>query len=533
MNVLKICEIPSTPPADIHAGWISVATHSHMLRSGESDFAAAKTNLLNWAQRQGIGAVAVGSPWEPVSASRYRHYEQVERDLYFSGGVNPADVMDREPIRQLIAELNRRAAGQTLFFLDNETPKNRHGHLWYLGFDYQVPAWHDYSQDHRVQFWDGDPCEDPNHLTGGCHLRRSYFEVVAQQRAAGALAIWAHPTSWWWQGNEFITNIAAELPLHLHADGGLDGIVVQGYDAFHRAYQALWFALLDLGATVPGYAELDACFDEAQIASKGCFLNFIPSQSAQASLLEIIAATSKGRHYVSSGPHLELQVDRQPMGSELDVAAGQRLQVTLDAWPAPEENSLALVELLGRAGTVLAFVENFPGGRVEFEVECERDGGYLVGRAFGENDSPYGKRQQKIRHCALTNPVYLNTSRSPRFAAITTELQLEVAHDSQVRGATCHLCLANGEVFETLKLTTGSTRLEVPASCHLKIDCPDSTARTIPLAMANQHLRQHIDYLSDGNFLKDYPALTPGEVPVAAFRLAQTRAALQKQRLQL
>jgi len=533
MNVLKVSEFPATRPADSHAGWVSVATHSHMLRSGKSDFEAAKTNLLNWAERQGIGAVGVGSPWEPVSAARYRHYEQVERDLYFSGGVNPAEVMDRRPIGQLICELNRRAAGKTLFFLDNETPKNRHGHLWYLGFDYQVPAWHDYSQDHRVQFWDGDPCEDPNHLTGGCHRRRSYLEVVARQRVAGALAIWAHPTSWWRHAGAFITNIAAELPLHLHADGTLDGVVVQGYDAFHRAYQALWFALLDLGATVPGFAELDACFDEAVIAAKGCFLNYIPNQPAQPCTISLVAEARLGHQFVSSGPHLELHVDGQPMGSKLTVAEGQRLRVSLDAWPAPGENSLARVELLGRGGAVLAFAENFSGGRVEFEVVCDREGGYLVGRAFGENDFPFDKPQQRVRHCALTNPVYLRTPHSPHFVAATTDLNLQVAYDSKVCGATCRLCRANGVVFETLKLSTGNTRLQVPADCHLKIDLPDGTLREIPLAMANQRLREHINYLSDGEFLNDYPELTPGEVPVAAFRLDQTREALQEQRLQL
>lgn len=514
-------------------GWIGVATHSHMLRSHSVDFEAAKKNLVAWASENQVGAVGVGSPWEPVSANHHRFYETVKRDAYFGGRVPPESVMSHAAVATLISDLNAHSAGKTLFYLDNETPKNRHGHLWYVGFDYQVPGWHDYSQDHRVQFWDGDRCEDPNVVTGGCHLRRSYAEVIAKQRQAGALAIWAHPTSWWKQEDAFVTNIAAEMILHLHTDGYLDGMVVQGYDACHRAYQALWFDLLDRGTCVPGYAELDACYDRLPISESGTFLNYVPRITGVPTLANLTNELRAARHYISSGPHLSMTVDMQPTGAHLESGVGQTHQVVLTAWPAPGENLLSRVELLSRGGAVMAHVEGFAGGTLAFDVVGDEIGGYLIGRVFGEHDHPSAPRQQSIRHCALTNPVYLDTELTPKHHAVTTELAIEIGSNSRAQGATYSVLSAAGDVIEKGVFRGDKTTLVVNPCSRLHVVHRDGSIRDIPIAMANADVRKHINYLADGAFLNDQPELNPGDVPVSAFRFDNVRTALTSQTLVL
>jgi hypothetical protein len=526
-------EPAATPHDSERRRWVSIGTHSHMLREHRTDFDAAKRNLVEWAASRGIGAVGVGSPWEPVSARHYKQCETVDRDAYFGGRIAPETMMDREPIEALIRDLNAMAEGRTLFYLDNETPKNRHGHLWYVGFEYQVPAWHDYSQDRRVQFWDGDPCEDPNALTGGCHIRRSYAEVIALQRRAGALAVWAHPTSWWRHHGAFVTNIAAQMVTHLHADGYLDGMVVQGYDACHRAYQALWFDLLDRGASVPGFAELDACFDGLPIAPKGCFLNHVPCGDGHVRLPELIGQFRAARHFVSSGPHLVLTLDGQPTGTRVASGAGCTHRVRLTAWPAPGEAALSRVELLGKGGRLLASVERFAGGTIAFDVAGDADGGYVLGRAFGEHDSPAETCQQRIRHCALTNPVWLDTPRSPRLAAVETALSIVVAAGSPAHGAVFRVKDAGGELLEDGTLRGGRTDLRVPGGARLELRQSDGFCRDIPLAMANPRVREHIEYLADGHFLRDSPHRVPGDVSVEAFRFAAVRDALTAMSLRL
>lgn len=524
---------PGAMPASERGAWAGVATHSHMLRCRELDFEGAKRNLVEWARSRRVAAVGVGSPWDPVSGAHYGQYETVDRDRYFSGQVAPESVMDRPAVEGLIAELNARSAGATLFYLDNETPKNRYGHLWYVGFEYQVPAWHDYAQDRRAQFCEMDPVEDLNRMTGRPHRRRTYLEVVARQRRAGALGIWAHPTSWWRHDKAFVTNIAAELITHLHADGFLDGMVVQGYDACHRAYQALWFDLLDRGACVPGFAELDACFDKMAIAETGCFLNQVPSRESLPTVAGLLREMRAGRHFVSSGPHLVLSVDGQPMGSHLASGAGQGHRAVVEAWPAPGEPALSRVELVGPGGKVLAFVTDFTGGKISFDVTGSAGGGYVLARAFGAYDASSEPRQQAIRHCALTNPVYLDTALTPRIAPVETRLALTVDPSGPAWRAPFRVLTAAGEPLETGVLCEKRLDLRVPAHARLELSPPGGEIRDISVAMANAPLRAHIDYLADGQFLKDWPECACGDVPVEAFRFESVRAALGEVTLSL
>ena len=107
------------------------------------------------------------------------------------------EMMDVAGNEAMLRRLNERGGGM-LFYLDNETPKSCFGHMWYVGFKQTVPAWHDYSQDRPCWYsdYDNDTAER-NALTGDYHKRRTYATIVAEQRRYGALAIWAHPTSWW------------------------------------------------------------------------------------------------------------------------------------------------------------------------------------------------------------------------------------------------------------------------------------------------------------------------------------------------
>ena len=508
-------------------GWTRLAGHSHTFRAGLHGVETVKENLVAWSRRCHIDALGLGSPWEPVSARHYHVCETAQRDAYYGGAIPPDSVMDREAIAAFLDDLNRRAQGGTFFYLDNETPKNRYGHLWYVGYDYHVPAWHDYSQDRRVAFWDGEHTDDFNAVTGLPHRRRGYMEVVAQQRAAGALAIWAHPTSWWRdEAGGFVTNIAADMVPQLHADGRLDGMTVQGYDAFHRGYQALWFHLLDFGFQIPGYSEMDVLTDGELDALRHVLLNAIPAQrEAGQGVDALIPPLRAARHAMSSGPFLSLTVDGHPTGDALE---GRAFKAVVAAYPAPGEASLGHVQLLGRGGEVLADVKNFTGGLLEFGVETAGRG-YLVARAVGEYDT-LDAPQKRIAHCALTNPVYLNPW---HITPLATRLILPAPRSPGHDGATFRVLTAAGEPLECGTLSHAEIQLDVPASARLEVACADGRLRDIPLSMANPSVRRHMDYLADGLFLNDHPNLSPGEVPLEAFRCEAIRDAMQELRLTL
>ena len=120
---------------------------------------------------------------------------------------------------------------------------------------------------------------------------------------------------------------------------------------------------------------------------------------------------------MSSGPGLYMKVDGSLQGAELESGAGKTHKVEVFAWPADGEKKLSRVQLLGRGGKVLAEKRDFSGGCITWNVAADAEGGYLVARAFGENDADFAeKRQQLVKHCALTNPVWLRTDafRAPK-----------------------------------------------------------------------------------------------------------------------
>ena len=259
-----------------------VAGHSHHCRKPGVSEETTDANLFAWTAKYHVDAFGVGSPWTISNQVVYSKNERADRDRYFGGLKNDQmeEMMDVAGNNAMLAGLNARGGG-TLYYLDNETPKSCFGHMWYVGFKQTVPAWHDYSQDRPCWYsdYDNDTAER-NALTGDYHKRRTYATIVAEQRSYGALAIWAHPTSWWTKDGKnkgpFVTNIATDMIPQLMRDGYLDGMTVQGYDPYHADYQNLWFALLDLGYRVPGFSELDLSPSHG-IEEKGTMLfNWIP-----------------------------------------------------------------------------------------------------------------------------------------------------------------------------------------------------------------------------------------------------------------
>lgn len=456
-----------------------VGGHSHMCRKGGVAESVGKSNLVAWAKSHGLDAFGVGSPWTLASQEVYRRNEREDRDLYYGGkkAAEMAVLTDVAGTERILKELNAEDGG-TLYYVDNETPKSFFGHLWYIGFRQVVPAWHDYSQDRPCWYsaYD-DGTAERNAVTGGYQVRRTYAIVVAEQRAFGALAIWAHPTSWWTRDGKnlgpFVTNIATEMIPQMMIDGFLDGMTVMGYDPYHPDYQNLWFALLDLGYRVPGFAELDLSPTHGIGTKDTMLFNYLPYPKRPLTVERIKADCKAARHTMSSGPHLLMKVDGRLQGDELESGAGRVHAVEVFAWPKATEGELSRVQLLGRGGRILAEKRHVKGGRIAWTVAGDAAGGYLVARAFGEKDGDYAEKpQQQTRQCALTNPVWLRTD-----------------------------------------------AFRAPAP----IPAPDPM--TIP------EVRKLEDFLLKGEFRFD-PRVTkelePGMVPVWAFQIDAVRAALQK-----
>ena len=455
-----------------------IGGHSHTCRSADAEQSVVETKLAEWAKRNRVDAMGLGSPWTAENAKTAAYIEKEWRDNYYAGVMEGAKrKFDMAEVESKLAKINSAPGNATLFYLDNETPKQRYGHLWHVGFKATGPSWHDYDQGLRAwysSYDDGDAAINP--VNGKPQRRRTYREIVNEQRAAGAICIWAHPTSWWTTDGDpngpFTTNIAAEMLPELMEDGYLDGMTVVGYDAFHRDYQALWFALLDRGYRVPAFAELDISFVHNTTSWDTSFFNLLPNDGKTKLTEEWIVKEFKAAHHTaSSGPVVFLTVDDVQQGGEVASGEGKMHLASVVLEPAPGEKKLSKVELIGRGGEVLQTARDVEAERLVFTVRGTDAGGYLVVRVFGENDGDYAyKPQQHVRHCAVTNPVWLRT---PAF--------------------------------------------QPPAPIRTKVD-----------HMANPKVRELMDYLAKGLFRKDYnKGCTPGIVPVSAWRMDEMAAALR------
>ena len=121
------------------------AGHSHTCRGTGFAQQLIWDNLKEWSERNSVTAFGLGSPWSPENAKMAVYYEKEFLDRYYAGEVNPDYKFDAAEVQKTIDAANALGT-KTIFYVDNETPKQRYGHLWHVGFKVCVPSWHDYDQ---------------------------------------------------------------------------------------------------------------------------------------------------------------------------------------------------------------------------------------------------------------------------------------------------------------------------------------------------------------------------------------------------
>ena len=523
-----VSETPGSPSQRLLAQYPAVVTHTHNWRfeHGESrgSFEDAEEGLVTWCARLGIRAIGVGSAWDPENDAMFQRFEGPDRDLYYSGKFDQKSVMQTGHIRGVIDHLNKLSAGRTFFYLDNETPKNRMGHVWWFDYFYDFPAWHDYSQDRPLRMYRDDPSVEINPLSGLPQVRRDLFEIMAVQHRAGALGVFAHPTRWWVTDGKFVTNIAALSGVFLIANGRLDGLSMMSDRPFNSSAQKLWLSFLDTGATVPGFAETDFFLNQAsQHSSVETFRNFMHLGGLSITPEHLRDVARAGDSFASNGAFLTVSVDGVAMGSICKTSAKKTHRVRIEAYPAGG-SSLSLIQLIGLHGEVLAEKHGFPGGVLEYELPGSDSPGYVIARAFGPGDDPVGA-PDKVREAAITNPVYLHPEGfglSPAETACT----LHIPSSSRWLGGTMEFQAWDGRLIKTQKVTAGVIRIKLPANARINLKKPGQPELNFSIAMENAAVEKLISYLTSGRFREDFPHLHQGEVPPEAFHLDELKKAL-------
>lgn len=502
--------------------WWKTLTHTHSY-SGRDDHGGtirppeSYSNLAAWCNRCGIDALGMGSPYTPRTAANYARFDGDDRDVYYRPDFDKQALLNGDDVADMLQTVNQIGQGRTLFYLDNETPKGRFGHMWWIGHRRDMPEWHDYDQPFDrwmvAQSLPGECADEPM-----AYERRPYLQILATQRASGALGIWAHPTSWWpGDRGQFVTNIASEMPAHVIAEGRLDGMVVMGYHPYRPQYQKIWFELLDRGYRVPGVAEADAGLSNAPLwQTTAPMLTHVYHESGtELSVAGLCEGFRSGRVFASSGPQVELMVDGQPMGQVARTGPDMRHQVELAVRGTGCRDRLARVEILGRGGRLLWRREDVAHGTIKLPFPGLAQKGYLIARVFQD----YPEHWRDVRAFAVSNPVYLHPAGTSFEAPATTAVEIQIHDGSPINGAEIRLETMNGELLSTTVARAGRITETLPASGRVTIVTPDGQKQTDYLVNANANLMAVQRYLYRGKFLKDFPSLTPGEVPPEAWHI--------------
>lgn len=514
------------PPELAHA-WPAVVTHTHNWRfePGEKpgSFEEAEQSLVAWCRKLSIKAVGVGSAWNPEVEANFQRFEGPDRNLYYSGHFDQKSVMDVAGVDRTLDQLNAISGGDTLFYLDNETPKSRMGHTWWFGYFFDYPAWHDYSQDRPIKYFENDQSVEINPLTGEPHTRRNLFEITAIQRTAGALGIFAHPTRWWISDGKFVSNIAAMAGLFLTAQGYIDGMAVMGDRVFNKSYQDLWLSFLDTGAKAPGFAETDFFLNKArQHTALDTFRNYphIGTRRLTEQAIRDVART--GEVFFGNGGFVDISVDGVPMGSVCRTAPNRRHVLRIEVYPA-EQTKLGRIEIIGKQGMVLAAANNFTGGVLEYELPGGNAPGFVLVRAFGAGDDPHSDPDH-VKYLAVSNPVYL-WPQGFHVKTVLTSCTFHVNAGSRWNGGSLEFQATDGKPIRQTRIRPGIITATLPADARVLLSKPGLKSRMFYIAMENPAVEKDLSYLIYGEFRQDYPHLRSG-VPPAAFRLADLRRAL-------
>ncbi|WP_373514012.1 CehA/McbA family metallohydrolase [Persicitalea sp.] len=117
-------------------------------------------------------------------------------------------------------------------------------------------------------------------------------------------------------------------------------------------------------------------------------------------------AVAAGRTFVSSGPMLDLRVNKARPGDRLDVKPGDSLTVTVHAYGQAEQVPLYALELIAHGQVLNRVTSNEPGQSAEhlsliYPFEALQRGMWIAARCFGDSTQ-----------AAHTTPVYVTVNGS-------------------------------------------------------------------------------------------------------------------------
>jgi hypothetical protein len=473
-------------------GWYAGGDHNHLNREGTADknygktqvtmeFAAAMLASRGWSYYSAGG----GGPWI-VDGSKELH-----------GGLRTQAAADA---------WNKKYGEHLRLGWNNEAIKGRYGHVWVLGakmegltFPYTPKsgdAWWSFYDDSWDPWQTGDKSKELGPYKSSQWANPPVFDCIKSWRDQGILSIYAHPTRTFKIGKNLVSNIAAEFPFDLLAGAPVGGLAIMGDHPDHKEDQALWFAALNEGYRVPGFAENDMVFGspDPRVGPHVTYAN-VPDMGATVDLGKIVDALGAGRCFASSGAFCMVELAKGAL--------------SIRAWASADPNdTIELLEIIadGKAEPVAA-----AAGKREWRgsVPVKASKWALV-KVLCKNKGAV----------AITSPVYFAPPPAPILATVTGRVRVT---DENNGPGEIIVSVWGKEVSRTKANADGTYRLQAPLAAHLTFKSNLKTVEKVLLWDDPEFHAIHFGIYSTSHVGK--PGMLSDCLPADIFQRLHLRAA--------
>lgn len=442
-----------------HPRWVCGESHSHIAR-GEGNL--GRSGSFSWVRTlclaDGLDYYQPGYPWP---------------------GYSPQDneAVDLSRVKEKLERLSDEAL---LLAPGCEFPKTRFGHLCWVnleGIRLTVAECFDASWEDWL--FNSRPGQTPRDFPYGL---LSLAEIIAKHRQGREFCFFAHPTSWWWYGDKFVPNIAAELPYLTMAGPLYDGLVVMGYQADHLYYQNLWFHLLNLGYRITGVAEVDAVWGRKDFDLPGKYRNY--TFSSKRTMEEIALGLRQGRNLVTSGPFVGLSANGRHLPGDLIPEGDYEFSITCWASGDPQERlSYVVLYRNGRPFRVWDLRSKIVRYFEEKVTVREDSPAWYLVKCYG-SEAPEeatldlmrflpehpGYIPKRVSQVALTNPIYIRPVGHPSPQAYSAKVRGFVTdrHERPLSGWVWILDPVDQESRRE-QFTSGEFCIQVPLTAYVEV----------------------------------------------------------------
>lgn len=505
-------------------GWVSGGGHCHLYTDNDKD-TAMLTKVRKICLAQGIDFMCASQGWAGYTDSTWREgYADFTDDRFF-------------------------------MHYGSEMPKYRTGHTWWIGQE-STRGYYGNSMDENYEqkYYQADTGTAWSYADINFPNIPNPDVVQGIKRAENAVAIMAHPTSWWWQDrgeiSKYTTNVVSYLSFGLLAGKIWDGFVVMGYNHDHYAYQNLWFHILNQGFRMPAISELDGGLGPKDRFYYGSMRTYY-KVDGDFSVANVADAVRRGETFVTSGPILKLNVDGQYKMGEIVRIDKKQHTLNIEAKASGDQEDYLSYIVVYRNGEIEKLWDIRQEKLRTFSTSLsilEEEKAWYVVKAYGKKawENPEHldifKISDKSLHIetppyhgdihdvCISSPFYFWPEGTVDPEALQSGVNLSLLSPEggeEIKDGSIDI-LVNGSLLKTVELVGGHAKFDMPVHGVLKITIGDQSIHRGLFLDYIPH-RDVLEELASGRWMSKLPegiSYAQGEVPWDAFRYEETKAML-------